>query len=79
MKNLSISILYLSSDVRVEPTDESFKHAIRFAQQHQFDAFVAVGYVCFFSFSRVRLHIHTHFYVCVCVCIYIYIYVCVCV
>jgi hydroxyacid-oxoacid transhydrogenase len=34
---------HLYSDVRIEPTDESFKHAINFAQQHQFDAFVAVG------------------------------------
>jgi hydroxyacid-oxoacid transhydrogenase len=29
--------------VRVEPTDESFREAIRFAQDGEFDAFVAVG------------------------------------
>src|SRR5574341_508469 len=29
--------------IRVEPTDESFHEAIRFARQGEFDAFVAVG------------------------------------
>ena len=29
--------------VRVEPTEASFQHAIQFAQQHQFDAIVAIG------------------------------------
>jgi hydroxyacid-oxoacid transhydrogenase len=33
----------LYSNVRVEPTDESFKEAIRFASQKNFDAFIAVG------------------------------------
>lgn len=31
------------SHVAVEPTDESFQHAIAFARQHRFDAYVAVG------------------------------------
>ena len=30
-------------DVRVEPTDESFKKAADFAKQEKFDAFLAVG------------------------------------
>ena len=33
----------LYDQVRVEPTDQSFKNAIRFAQSQPFDAFVAVG------------------------------------
>ena len=33
----------LFDQVRVEPTDASFKAAIRFAQQGRFDGFVAVG------------------------------------
>jgi hydroxyacid-oxoacid transhydrogenase len=33
----------LFSDVEVEPTDSSFKRAIKFAQSKPFDAFVAVG------------------------------------
>jgi len=35
------AVLY--SGVRVEPTDESFKHAIAFAQDGDFDGYVAVG------------------------------------
>lgn len=33
----------LYDQVRVEPTDESFQHAIDFARERQIDAFVAVG------------------------------------
>lgn len=35
----------MNRDVRVEPTDSSFKAAIKVAQSEPFDAFVAVGYV----------------------------------
>ena len=34
---------FLYTDVRVEPTDKSFKDAIRCAQEDKFDGFVAVG------------------------------------
>lgn len=33
----------LYSQVRVEPTEASFQHAIQFAGQHEFDAIVAIG------------------------------------
>ena len=33
----------LYAQVRVEPTDESFQHAIEFARQDEYDAYVAVG------------------------------------
>lgn len=33
----------LYSEARVEPTEESFRHAIEFAKRHEFDAIVAVG------------------------------------
>jgi hydroxyacid-oxoacid transhydrogenase len=33
----------LYAQVRVEPTEASFQHAIQFANQHEFDAIVAIG------------------------------------
>jgi len=38
-----LKCLKVYDDVRVEPTDESFKKAADFAKQEKFDAFLAVG------------------------------------
>jgi hydroxyacid-oxoacid transhydrogenase len=39
-----VNIQYKTYDqICVEPTDESMKHAIKFARQNDFDGFVAVG------------------------------------
>ena len=42
IKNSKIDI-FLYDSVRVEPTDESFKNAIKCAEEGSFDGFVAIG------------------------------------
>ena len=43
IQKLQLLLSKVYDDVRVEPTDESFKKAADFAKQEKFDAFLAVG------------------------------------